>query len=308
MNKNLESVQALQFVDDGAESTSVDLLMSQPGDDAPAKEPEKGAETEEGKKKPEESGKETDSEKKAGKETDTTDKEKSGGPDEDAVPRGVQKKISKLTKKLRGFERDYKSEKEKRVAVEKRLDALLKQGSREDAEKAPVPEEYETDHDYHLALAQYAVKLQSKQAEGEKPGGKEPEPGDDEKPDFDEKSLRKMHRKGIKKYGDDDWDDTVEDVMIPEGALDVLTSLDNAEDVIYYLGNNPDKAEDIEDMSAAKAGAELQRLSLKLQSKKSTKAPDPINPVKSSGGGQKSPDEMSMPEYRAWREKQKGAF
>lgn len=293
-DKGLESVQALQFVDDGSESTSVDLLSPKSGSDAPAEEP-KGSETEEGKESAEETGKETDSAKK----------EKSGGDDDD-VPKGVQKKIGKLTKKYRGLERDLKTEREKRVEAEKRLDTLLAKGTKEDSEQAPVPEDFETDQEYQIALIRHVNKLENKQAgEKEEPGERrEPETDDDdvEMTEAERKSLRRMHRKGIKAY--DDWDETVEDVEIPQDAVGVLTSLDNAEDVLYHLGANPDVAEEIEDMTAAQAGAEIQRLSLKLQSKKATKAPDPMKPVKTSEGGQKSVEDMTMPEYIAWRKKQ----
>ena len=40
--------------------------------------------------------------------------------------------------------------------------------------------------------------------------------------------------------------------------------------------------------------------------KKVTKTPEPITPVRTTGAVDKDPAQMSMKEYRAWRERNKG--
>lgn len=77
--------------------------------------------------------------------------------------------------------------------------------------------------------------------------------------------------------------------------------------VLYHLGKDLDEAARIMALTPLRQAAELTRLAERLKmAKPISKAPEPIKPL--GGGktvGQKSPDDMTMEEFVAWRDKGK---
>jgi hypothetical protein len=93
----------------------------------------------------------------------------------------------------------------------------------------------------------------------------------------------------------------------PRDFLETLTALDNGHKVLRHLGNNPELAEKLLNLSPVKQAVELAKLdnSLASQVKTQTKAPPPINPL---GGKSVSVDPSEFKttaEYIEWRRKQK---
>jgi len=100
---------------------------------------------------------------------------------------------------------------------------------------------------------------------------------------------------------------------IPIPVVEVALEFDRPEELIYHLGKNLDRAAEIFKMSPAKQALALDRFmrDVEKEAKQAGKnaAPPPVKPV--IGGNrsstEKSPDDMSMDEFIAWREKQTGA-
>jgi hypothetical protein len=91
------------------------------------------------------------------------------------------------------------------------------------------------------------------------------------------------------------------------GFVEAALESGSPSEVLYHLGKDLDEAARIMALTPLKQAAELARLAEKLKTPKSiSKAPEPIKPL--GGGktvGQKSPDDMTMAEFVAWRDKSK---
>jgi len=118
-----------------------------------------------------------------------------------------------------------------------------------------------------------------------------------------EASRDETVNKGREKY--DDYDQVVfslpVDVMTQEVAQSIFET-DNPAEISYFLGQNPEKAVAIAQMSPIKRAIELGRIegTMKVNTKQTTQAPPPIKPVGSGGSVEKSPATMTNAEYRLW--------
>jgi len=102
---------------------------------------------------------------------------------------------------------------------------------------------------------------------------------------------------------------------LPVSAIvnDVLIESEIGGELLYYLAANPEELAEISKkgpIAAAKALGLIEDRLLKAAETKTevkvTQAKKPISPIKSGkgSGGEKSPDDMDLEEYRAWRSKQ----
>ena len=136
-----------------------------------------------------------------------------------------------------------------------------------------------------------------------------------------EQELEEISEKGQDKY--EDYSTVVfdKDLVLTQGMVETALLTDIAEDILYYLGKNPDISAAIGEMSALRAAKEIGKIEARLvaekkkpdekkadppaPAKKLTQTPEPIDPVRSTGAIDKDPSQMSAKEYRAWREKSK---
>jgi hypothetical protein len=100
---------------------------------------------------------------------------------------------------------------------------------------------------------------------------------------------------------------------IPGHLVGILDDLDNGGDVLVHFTLNPDDAEEIYQLSPARAAVRLAKLAAKIEADKKpapkaiSKVPDPTEPIK---GGSKSPDQLpkeptkNMAEFIRIRNKQ----
>jgi len=274
------SQQLAGTVDTGEESFSVDFITpivdDKSGDSAPAKEV-------------------TPASDEGGEEHDKDDLSKEDDP------AGVTKRIGKLTKARRTAERETVVEREKREKAETELADLrtkheaLEAAASNESEKPDI-EDFDTDNEFNEALMDWKLDQREKKV------ANEPVADPEIKPTQVNKKIQASLKEGAKKYSD--FDEVTEGLEIPTETLSVFSNLNNAGDVAYYLGKNPDIADDIAGMDAASAGAELQKISTNLKSKKSTNAPAPINPVTGTSGGIKTLEQMNQGEYNRARTKQ----
>jgi signal recognition particle GTPase len=84
-----------------------------------------------------------------------------------------------------------------------------------------------------------------------------------------------------------------------------LIDSDVAPQLMAYMSSNPEEVERISKLSDARQAVELGKLEVKLHaSPKTSKAAPPIEPVGAKGKQSPNPSEMSMAEYKAYRQKQ----
>jgi len=261
--------------------------------------------------------KEPESENKEEKEEEESEEEE---PEPEVSPddsKKVKKRIGKLTKKWRTAERERDFEKQKRLDLEKKLNELE---AKMPATDKPQKEDFEDEDDYIEALVDWKTesKLKASQAKVEKAIKDE-----DEQKAVTETydGLDDAIEQGSEKYKD--FNDVVfnEDLILSENLTQIALDSDIAEDILYYLGSNPEESERLSKLDPIRAAKEIGKIEIKLEAseeeeeeeeessptpkkKKQTKAPAPIKPVRTDGVTEKDPNKMSPKEYRAWREKQ----
>lgn len=258
-----------------------------------------------------------DSEEKAEKKAD----EKTEKPTESLDARGktAKERIGDLTKKWRTAEREGEFLRAKNIELETEL-AKLK-AIQHNAEK-PVREDFDSQEEFVEALTDWKVEQKlstDKKDVVEKKA--EPSPRSEDVTVFE-----KIAEAGKAKYSDFKEVALTDDLDISASMAEAISLSSAPEDILYFLGTNPDISADISVMSPAKAVMEIVKLERQiLQSndeaakkknsdselveekesvpaKKVTSAPKPITPVKADGVTEKDPLKMSPKEYRAWRE------
>lgn len=117
----------------------------------------------------------------------------------------------------------------------------------------------------------------------------------------------------VSKTGTDAYPDfmsavqTLDALGISVEQVQSLLGMDDAHNVIYSLGKNPDEAQRILSLPPLQQGRELERLASKPipapAARPVSKAPKPVTPVDSSAGAEADPSKMSAKDWMAWREK-----
>ena len=311
-NPNLLSVDSTTPV-----VTDADVIKKEeetkPEAKATEKEPEKKAEDKkEEEKKVEEKAK--DEPPKASAEN--TDKDKKEVKEDD-LKDPVEKRIGKLTKKWRTTERERDFERAKRLEAEAELAKLKSQIPSADK---PKREDFEDDEEFLEALTDWKVESKLK-THSEVVTKKIGEDAEKQAAAEIEQELEEISEKGQDKY--EDYSTVVfdKDLVLTQGMVETALLTDIAEDILYYLGKNPDISAAIGEMPALRAAKEIGKIEARLvaekkkpdekkadppaPAKKLTQTPEPIDPVRSTGAIDKDPSQMSAKEYRAWREKSK---
>jgi hypothetical protein len=311
-NPNLLSVDSTTPV-----VTDADVIKKEeetkPEVKAAEKEPEKKADDKkEEEKKVEEKAK--DEPPKASAEN--TDKDKKEVKEDD-LRDPVEKRIGKLTKKWRTAERERDFERAKRLEAETELAKLKSQIPSADK---PKREDFEDDEEFLEALTDWKVESKLK-THSEVVTKKIGEDAEKQAATEIEQELEEISEKGQDKY--EDYSTVVfdKDLVLTQGMVETALLTDIAEDILYYLGKNPDISAAIGEMPALRAAKEIGKIEARLvaekkkpdekkadppaPAKKLTQTPEPIDPVRSTGAIDKDPSQMSAKEYRAWREKSK---
>lgn len=99
-------------------------------------------------------------------------------------------------------------------------------------------------------------------------------------------------------------------LTISNEMAEAIRSSDRGPELAYHLGKNPELAEQIAALPASLQYMTLGKLEASLTAPTPpavpmTKAPAPVKPIGSKALVEKSPEDMSYSEYRAWRMKQK---
>lgn len=205
---------------------------------------------------------------------------------EEDKPDPRQRKIAELSFK----ERELKRQNAKLMHM---LEQSTKAQAKAQAPQAPKIEDFETIEEFLDARDTY------RDAQREQPKA---EPADDyDLTDF-EISRDDLYANGMAKH--EDFADVVgaENVNITLPMANAIVEIDDSDlqvDTAYYLGNNPKEAARIAKLSPVRQIAEVEKLGIKISSKKQpqgkqvSKAPEPIKPV---GGSKTTSDEIQPTE------------
>jgi hypothetical protein len=240
----------------------------------------------------------------------------------------IQKRIDEITK---NFERDLRFEKTKSAKIEAehlKLKEELKtlQAKLSDTSK-PKKEDFEDVDDYVAALAEWTVN--AKLANGEVKEAAEVKK-DNEEPKIDQDALDLVIDEGIDKYKDFKELVFSPKLTLTPKMLEIVLELEvetiSQEDILYYLAKNPERSAEIAQMSPVRITRAFSKIENELAAEKEknekkeekpsisetpavknkfSKAPEPIDPPKAGGVSEKDPANMSMKEYRLWREQNK---
>jgi hypothetical protein len=183
-----------------------------------------------------------------------------------------------------------------------------KDGKKKTEAKKPVPADYESYDEYVEALTEFKAREIV---------------GDAERGRTEKESQRKAREaekefyERIEKFGKEhgDFDELVinnPDLRINKTMYDALMDSPFGPDIYYFLGQNPKEAERIFGLAPIAAIREIGKIEAgfgkkeetpagKKEEKKISKAPEPLDPVGGSKSGEKNPEKMSYPDYRAWR-------
>ena len=223
----------------------------------------------------------------------------------------VQKRIGKLTKSWRTAERERDAEKERRTALEKELRELK---AKQFVDSRPVKTDFDTEDDYIEALTDWKIdsKLNASLEKEEVEKEKEVPAADSDFSDLD--GLDEALNSGRAKYEDFDKLALNTDLVFSVAVTKMVLDTEIPEDIMYYLAQNPEESKRISSLSDIKAAREIGKLETtvgkekvapKVPIKKTTKAPAPIQSVRTDGVVDKDTNKMSAKEYRVWRESRK---
>lgn len=117
--------------------------------------------------------------------------------------------------------------------------------------------------------------------------------------------LRDTYMERVAQFEADhaDYEDVVlnDDLKISPPMSQAILEAEDGPAIAYYLGQNPEVAERLSKLSPAQAVYEIGKISNRLTNPPKPK-PEPIKPLSArNSAGPKSPDEMSMDEYAAYR-------
>lgn len=310
-------------IDMGDESFSVDVTKAPEGTgNEVVKEPEKKEETGEEETEPEE--KEIEEEEEKGEEEEKEAAEEEGKTKKDpwagtpwegeelieGLPKGVRKRIDVLTRKITEANNTATELAVQNAELQKKLES-----DEAPAIDEPKIDDFDDIDDYYDALANYKaeIKYREKVKEEERARQQEIEARENEVYTEALENIGKAIDRGEVKYPD--FNEVVEQADLFNNlekfrdAAIAFGLIPNAEDVFYELGKNPLEAARIERMNQAKTIFAIKEISDRVMKpkKKTTKAPKPIRKIATTGGAIKTPDDMDMAEYNAWRDKQEKA-
>jgi hypothetical protein len=177
----------------------------------------------------------------------------------------------------------------------------------------PQADQFETYQEYVNALTDWKVEQKFKaREEAEKKTALERE----------QEKLFTSHQERVKSFAEKtkDFQDVMESVdHIPVSVTlqDIILNSDNGPELMYTLAKDPENFERIAKLGPIAAAREIGRIESKINhdaktseepkiTKQVTNAPKPIAPIGSGTGTvKKSPDEMTLAEYTAWRSKKR---
>lgn len=232
-------------------------------------------------------------------DVDTTAQAKQDDEEEHRVPKGVQKRIDRLTRE--------KYQLQAQLEVLRQPQQAPQQRTQETTASAPKLENFASIEDYIDAMADHKATQKAEEVfrrrDAEQSASKQ-----------QEESSRV--RDGFTKQMDDarnayeDFDDVVDnpDLPISQAMAEAIMRTKGGADVAYYLGKNPAEAVRLANLDPFSAAVEIGRIAatvVRPQARKASNAPPPIQPVGTRASPVKDPAKMSDSEWYASRRQPK---
>jgi hypothetical protein len=204
-------------------------------------------------------------------------------------PSKLKARFSELTRQREQARADAQRERDAREALEARL-AALEQGQAPRqalvADAKPTPDQFTDAFEYAEALAEFSAERALKERDRQ---------------DLERKAQEQQakvvqtwtKRLEAAKVEIDDFDEMVSssDVVVPNHIRDAILESDVGPQILYHLASNQDQARSFNDLTPAQALRAIGKLEAKFEKSETSKpersvvkskAPAPINPIKSS--------------------------
>lgn len=204
-------------------------------------------------------------------------------------PNKLRARFSELTKQREQARADAQREREAREALEARLAALEQsQAPRrvQTEDQKPTPDQFTDAFEYAEALAEYSAEKALKERDKQ---------DQERKAQEQQSKVVQAWTKRLEaaKAEIDDFDDMVAsaDVVVPNHIRDAILESDVGPQILYHLASNQDQAKTFNEMTVTQALRAIGKLEAKFEKAETgkpersvvkSKAPAPINPIKSS--------------------------
>ena len=219
--------------------------------------------------------------------------------DEHRVPKGVQKRIDRLTQEKYRLRAELEFLRSQQPQPQQAQPAQQAQ----QPSQAPKLEQYNSIEEYLDALADHKASQKFDHLAKEREAK--------ESQTRQQKEVAKLHEGYTKqteqaRQAYEDFDDVVQDPDLPisQAMAEAIMRSSNGADVAYYLGKNPDQAARIASLDPFSAAVEIGRIAatvVRPQPRKTSNAPPPIQPVGARATPVTDPDKMSADEWMKWR-------
>ena len=219
--------------------------------------------------------------------------------DDHRVPKGVQKRIDRLTQEKYRLRAELEFLRSQQPQPQQAQPAQQAQ----QPSQAPKLEQYNSIEEYLDALADHKASQKFDHLAKEREAK--------ESQTRQQKEAAKLHEGYTKqteqaRQAYEDFDDVVQDPDLPisQAMAEAILRSSNGADVAYYLGKNPDQAARIASLDPFSAAVEIGRIAatvVRPQPRKTSNAPPPIQPVGARATPVTDPDKMSADEWMKWR-------
>lgn len=219
-------------------------------------------------------------------------------PDEDESPSDEEKSRSKERRERR---KAHVRELERKEAdARARLERIK---SSAESETAPAESDFDDLTEYSIAKAAWSLGQKAAEREAAEVTA-EAQRAAQERDQEALGYLREQMDDARTRYGDYDQVVMNPAVQISPQVMRLIAESDAAGDLAYAIASDPQKAAFLSRTDPIAAAREIGRLEASLsrpRPRTQTAAPEPIKPVRATSGASKSPEAMTMAEYRAWR-------
>jgi hypothetical protein len=216
-------------------------------------------------------------------EPTASEEEEVSGEDTPAEPEEVEQRPSGIQKRINELTRARYEEKRRADELERRLhEVYTKPVETTTSESPPKEDDFDTYEAYMAEFARYEARQEFQRLQKTTEAQKQEAKKKETESQFASR-VEKLKADGNMKY--DDFIDVTTAMPLTRDTLSAVMESDIGHDILYHLANHPDEAQEIAGMSVHGQALAVGRLEMKLKqpTKKTTKAPAPIDPVSTTG-------------------------
>lgn len=238
-------------------------------------------------------------------ETPETEVETPETPAQPKKKKGLQSRLNELTAEKYALKAENEARDKRILELQEQLKA------------APVtaePGTVKSLEDFDFDQAAYLRYLAKEEAKGIIEAQKATERQEQEQVKQQEKNKKWQDRQAAYAADRPDYQATAYNNPLaqfyPKDLIDFVIESDVGPQLAYHLGQNLTDTDALIRMEPRERDRALSRIEAKLEAKPTaqprtfTQAPAPVKSLGGSGQVEKSPDDMTMPEYNAWRKRQ----